>query len=65
MKNQNSKTTLAVLANVNELVRHITQEIMGNDLANSIGDTPLTRSMIYSLVQSRIRVNFSRFNGVM
>lgn len=65
MKNQNSKNTLAVLANINELVRHITQEIMGNELANSIGDTQLTRAMIYSLVQSRIRVNFSRFNGVM
>lgn len=65
MKNPDSKITLATLANVNEIVRHITQEIMGNDLANSIGGSPLTRSMIYNLVQSRVRVNFSRFNGAL
>lgn len=64
MKNANSNVTLAVLANANELVRHITQEVMGNDISNTIGNTPVTRTMIYSLVQSRIRVNFSRYNEV-
>ena len=65
MNNEKSNVTLASLANVNELVRHITQEIMGNDISTSIGDTPLTRSLIYSLVQSRVRENFARYNGVL
>lgn len=64
MKNANSNVTLASLANANELVRHITQEIMGNEISNTIGNAPVTRTMIYSLVQSRIRVNFSRYNEV-
>jgi len=65
MKNENSTQTLASLANVNELVRFVTQEIMGNDISNTIADNPVSRSLIYSLVQSRVRVNFSRFNGVL
>lgn len=64
MKNANSSVTLATLANTNELVRNITQEVMGNEISNTIGNTPVTRTMIYSLVQSRIRVNFSRYNEV-
>lgn len=64
MKNENSKITLASLANINEMVRYITREIMGNDLADTIGNTNLSNSMIYNLVQSRIRVNLSRYSGV-
>lgn len=56
------QANVAVLSNVNELVRHITQEIMGTEVSNTLGATPVTRDMIYQLTQSRIRMNFARFN---
>lgn len=55
MKFADSQTTLTTLANASELVASVVQEVVGNDLADTINGTPLTRTVIYNLAQSKIQ----------
>lgn len=61
MHNTTLASSVGLLANANELAQHITQELMGTQVSNTLGNSPVTRDMIYQLTQSRIRLNLSRF----
>lgn len=65
MENPQSAVTLAVLANCNEIARGILQNIMGNDIANTIEGSPVTRAVLFNLTQSRIQANLSRYKEVL
>jgi len=58
---QANASTLAVLANCNEVARAILQDVMGNDIANTIEGSPVTRATLYNLTQSRVQANIARF----
>ena len=44
--------TLATLANANELVRYVAQEVVGNEVADTINGSPISRDTIYALSQA-------------
>jgi hypothetical protein len=46
-----------VLANASELLNHILNEVVGNDVADSLTGVPITRDIINSLVQQRFRMS--------
>ena len=46
--------TLATLGNANELVRCVAQEVVGNEVADTINGSPISQSTIYALSQSVI-----------
>lgn len=54
MKNTESLVTLTTLANVNEAARVIAQAVVGNDVANTLNGTQLSRQMLYDLIQGRL-----------
>jgi hypothetical protein len=55
MKSKKSANTTVVLANANELVAGIMRGVVGNDVADSINGSPLTRESIFNLVQAEIQ----------
>lgn len=63
MKNQSSETTLLTLANGAELVRVLVQEIAGNEVADRINGSPLTRSVVYDLAQTSFQNSMSKKLG--
>jgi hypothetical protein len=55
MKSALSENTVVVLGNANELAVNIIQGVMGNEIADSIGDSPVTRDVIYNMVQTEFQ----------
>lgn len=64
MVHETSKTTLATLANAAELARCIAQEVLGDEAANTIEGTPISRGIQYNLTLARIRNNLATFKEV-
>lgn len=44
--------TLATLANANELVRCVAQEVVGNDVADTINGSPISIDTVFGLSQA-------------
>lgn len=44
--------TLATLGNAAELVRCVAQEVVGNEVADTINGSPISRDTIYHLAQA-------------
>lgn len=67
MRHPQSERTLVTLANASELVNNVAHNIMGNEVADTFGGSPLTRSVLYSLAQTQFQAAFSKYsnsNGV-
>lgn len=47
LKHSKSQQTLVTLANATELTRLIAQNVMGNDVADTMGGSPITRQALY------------------
>jgi hypothetical protein len=52
LNNQDSERTLVTLANANELVASVAQGVLGNEVADTLNGSPLSRSIIYNLAQT-------------
>lgn len=63
MNHPESVSTLVTLANANELVCAIVQGVVGNELADSVNGSPLTRSIIFNLTQAEIQAAQSKVLG--
>lgn len=64
ISSQAANSTLATLANANELVRCVAQEVVGNEIADTINGSPISRETIYSLSQATIMKQLSNFRKV-
>jgi len=64
MRHQKSVETLATLANGAELVAAIAFEVLGNEVADTLNGSPITRSVVYNLAQTRFQASLSaKLNG--
>lgn len=57
MKNRESEQTLVTLANGMELVRVVTQGVVGNDVADTIAGSQLTNDVINEIALARFQAN--------
>ena len=64
MKHLESERTLVTLANASELVISITQNVVGNDIADTFNGSPLSRELIHSLAQTSFRAAINKSTGV-
>jgi len=53
MKLRESQQTLTTLANAGELAQNIAKNIMGNEVADTFNGSPLTRSVLCTLAQTK------------
>lgn len=60
MKLRESQQTLTTLANGAELVRHIAQGVVGNEVADTFNGSPLTRGVLYNLAQTKFQSAVSK-----
>ena len=58
---QAANQTLATLANANELVRFVAQEVVGNEVADTINGSPISQETIYSLAQASFMKNLNAY----
>lgn len=63
MKSKKSERTLVTLANASELVVGISQAVVGNEVADTFNGSPITRSMIHQLAQTKFQQKVSAFTG--
>jgi hypothetical protein len=61
MKLQQSVQTTAVLANGAELVFNIAQGVLGNEVADTVGGSPLTKEVILQSAQAQFQNNLSTY----
>jgi hypothetical protein len=61
MKLIETQQTVVVLANAAELVRCIAQGVIGNEVADTFGGSPLTRDTLYNLAQTKFQQATAKF----
>lgn len=61
MKLQQSEQTVVTLANASELVRNITQGVLGNDVADTVNGAPINSDMINNLATVEFQKSMSKF----
>jgi hypothetical protein len=61
MKSRESQHTVVVLANASELVRHIVQGVVGNEVSDTFNGSPVTRSSLYHLSQTKFQAAAAKF----
>ena len=64
MQMRESQHTLVTLANVAEMASIIAQGIAGNELADTLQGSPLSRDVLYQLVYSKLQSHLAPFLGV-
>lgn len=63
MKHRASERTLVTLANAGELVTAITQNIVGNEIADTITGSPITCELIHDLAQTNFQNSLAKYLG--
>lgn len=64
MKLRQSEQTVVTLANAGELVRNITQGVLGDDVADTLNGTPINRDVTTALAQVTFQQSVSKYiNG--
>lgn len=63
MKNKSTQQTLVTLANASELVIAVTQNIVGNEVADTFQGSPLSRELIHNLAQTTFQGGVSKYLG--
>lgn len=56
---KDTEMSLRTLGNASELVAAIAQEVVGNDVADSINGSVITRDVVYQLAQSQFAARLS------
>lgn len=62
MKHKQSVTTAVTLAAGGELVAAIAEQVLGQEVADTVGGTPLTKEMMLNMAQSGFEKNLSEKN---
>lgn len=63
MSTGNIETTLKTLGNAVELATSVVQDVVGNDIADSLNGTPLTNVLIADVVESRFTAELAKYLG--
>lgn len=58
-----SERTLVTLANASELVNNIAQGVLGNEVADTFGGSPLTHAIVYTLAQTQFQAAVAKYIG--
>lgn len=61
MKLRQSEQTVVTLANAGELVKNITQCVIGNEVADTLNGSPLNGNVILGLAQSKFQQSVSKY----
>ena len=59
MKSALTERTVVTLANAGELVKNITQAILGNEVADTFNGNPLTKDILYNMAQTQFQAAVS------
>ncbi len=57
----NSKKTIIAIANATELATAIVHKVMGNEIANTLSGSTLSKSALGNLMALRIQSKFSKY----
>lgn len=63
MKHRESEKTVVVLANASDLVRNISQGVIGNEVADTFNGSPITRGVLHNLAQVKFQAALSKHIG--
>jgi hypothetical protein len=63
MKNRESEQTVVTLANAGDLVLRITEQVIGNEVADTLNGSPLNRALIQNLAQTKFQQAVSKYIG--
>lgn len=63
MKHRETAISLSTLANAAELVAVVCGELLGNELADQVAGSDLTRSTLHQLAQARFRKELGQALG--
>lgn len=63
MKKTASLTTVVTLANAAELACCIAKEVVGNDISDVVGDSPITNDMVRGFALAQIQTELTIFRG--
>lgn len=64
LRHAKSITTVETLANAVELSKAVLREVVGNEIADTINNAPLTDSLYNSLIVIELRKNLTPSTGV-
>lgn len=64
MKSALTERTVVTLANAGELVKNISQAILGNEVADTFNGNPLTKDVLYNMAQTQFQAAVSSKLGV-
>lgn len=63
MKHASSQQTLTTLANGAELVNAIVQGVVGNEVADTLNGSPLSRGVVYNLSNTQFQAAVAKYLG--
>jgi hypothetical protein len=63
MKHRESERTLVTLANASELVVSVAQNVLGNEVADTLNGSPLSRDIIHQMAQTVFQSSVSQYLG--
>ena len=64
MKHKETERTIVTLANASELVVCVIQNIVGNEIADTINGSPLTREAVHHIAQTQFQSALNKQVGV-
>lgn len=64
MKSVLTERTVVTLANASELVKNISQAIIGNEVADTFNGSPLTQDVLHNMAQTQFQAAVSGKLGV-
>ncbi len=56
-----SKQTIVTLANAIELAGNIINNLMGNEVANTLEGNPINKSTLNEIISMRVQANFGKY----
>lgn len=63
MQLRESEKTVVTLANAGELVRQISQQVLGNEVADTFNGNELTRGVIFNMAQVKFQGAVAKYVG--
>ena len=63
MKHYESEQTLVTLANASEQVVRVSQQVIGNEVADTFNGSPLTTDLLHHLAQTTFQGSLSKHLG--
>lgn len=61
MKSRQSERTVVTLGNASQLFSHVLQGVVGNEIADSIDGSPLTRTALYTIANAEFNAALDHY----